>query len=62
MDFQDKLKLEISNILNETGAYKQIEELLRNEYDVDLDIIIYEYDFENNLTNPIIDYYNEKHF
>jgi hypothetical protein len=53
---KDVLILEISNILNETGAYKKIEKLLQN-YDLDIEQTIYDYDFEENLVQPIIEQY-----
>lgn len=53
---KDVLILEISNILNETGAYKKIEKLLQ-KYDLDIEQTIYDYDFEENLVQPIIEQY-----
>ena len=62
MDIQKKLKLEISIILNKTGAYEEFENMLNCKYNLDIDTLIYEYEFEENLINPIIDYYNEKNY
>ena len=52
------LVLEISIILNETGAYKKITELLK-KYNLDIDETINEYSFEYNLVKPIIEQYND---
>ena len=55
---KDVLMLEISNILNDTGAYKKIEKLLQ-KYNLDIEQTIYDYDFENNLVQPIIEQYED---
>ena len=57
---KDVLILEISNILNNTGAYKEIDKLLKS-YDLDIESTIYDYDFEGNLIEPIIEQYEDKH-
>ena len=53
---KDVLILEISNILNDTGAYAKIEKLLQ-KYSLDIEQTIYDYDFEDNLVQPIIEQY-----
>jgi len=58
---KDVLILEISNILNDTGAYEKIDKLLQ-KYSLDIEETIYYYDFENNLAEPIIEHFNDKHF
>lgn len=55
---KENLLLEISNILNDTGAYKKIEKLLQ-KYNLDIEQTIYDYDFENNLVQPIIEQYED---
>ena len=53
---KDVLILEISNILNDTGAYAKIEKLLQ-KYSLDIEQTIYDYAFEDNLVQPIIEQY-----
>ena len=55
---KDVLTLEISNILNDTGAYAKIDNLLQ-KYGLDIEQTIYDYDFENNLVQPIIEQYED---
>ena len=55
---KDVLILEISNILNDTGAYAKIEKLLQ-KYNLDIEQTIYDYDFENNLVKPIIEQHED---
>jgi len=55
---KENLLLEISNILNDTGAYKKIEKLLQ-KYNLDIEQTIYDYGFENNLVQPIIEQYED---
>jgi len=55
---KDVLILEISNILNDTGAYKKIDSLLQ-KYNLDIEQTIYDYDFEENLVQPIIEQYED---
>ena len=57
---EDILMLEISNILNNTGAYNQIEHLLESKYSLDLEDTICQYYFEENLIKPIIEQYEEQ--
>jgi len=55
---KENLLLEISNILNDNGAYKKIEKLLQ-KYNLDIEQTIYDYGFENNLVQPIIEQYED---
>ncbi len=55
---KEVLILEISNILNDTGAYKKIDSLLQ-EYNLDIEQTIYDYYFEENLIQPIIEQYED---
>jgi hypothetical protein len=55
---KDVLILEISNILNDTGAYKKIDSLLQ-KYNLDIEQTVYDYDFEGNFVQPIIEQYED---